>query len=222
MVNPLGAEIFVSTWDIKDVTRSEKINSQLCDQEGFTKLYQENLKSFSVFSYEKVEKDFKKFAIIDRPFDVYSTSNRAKNHGLYWQERLRSMWWLTSKGIQDIEKHEKLNGFEYDVIIKSRTDFEFKDAKISEQLIKTKKRTLYVNGLGSIGDVNFSDWNILCDWYFFGDGYVMKHMISFCEEIAELYESHNVDCSHAEAMFYIYTVKKGIGHIKLSVPIFKA
>lgn len=194
----------------------------MCDKEGFIKLYGKTIKSFLMLPYESSQKKFVNFELIERPFDVYKTSCRAMIHGLDWQERLRSIWWLISKGIESIRMHENLHGFKYDAIIKSRTDFQFVDRQISTKILQIEEKTLYVSGCGHADDIVFSSWNKLSDWYFLGDGYVAEQLMFFWEEIGELYEKHNVDCSNAEEMFYAYTIKKGLRHRKLTIPVFKA
>ena len=121
--------------------------------------------------------------------DPFKVNERAKRHGTYWVERLRSQWYLCKQATEIFPLHK------YDVIVRLRYDLSF-SLREGPLTIEPKPNTLYIPPPTSPHQYN--------DHMAYGDSGVMRSYLSLWNYIPSLYYDYDVDISYAEHMLKFY------------------
>jgi hypothetical protein len=180
-LNHYDCDVYCSSWINQE-------NGHPIDENSFSCL-KKYLKSFKLNDYNKYHNTNPRIEKLDRANDVFDINPRAKQHGLYWGNRLLDQWYLVKDGYFQINNPEK-----YDIIFRLRFD-SLINSKIIFQINN------YINIPNDVGGWSFSDHMA------YGSNIVMKKYCNLFDHIPNLYYKQNIDISHAVDMPKYYMEK---------------
>jgi hypothetical protein len=209
LLGRFDADVFVATWDAKDIARPQLNSDVEPRSEGevvgseVTQFFAPRLKEYLILSYELFHQTTPAITEIDRSNDLLKLNGRAAAHGTVWMNRLYSQWYMVRRGLQMIREYEERTGVRYDIIARARTDMRFLADFPEPHHDRLMFPSTYPNGapvpLGSVAD-----------HFYWGGRDVMFQLETLCFEIATMYERQNVDATYAEALFYAFALKHDI------------
>ena len=213
IIRPYDCDVFMCTWNVKDVLRPEL--NQIPSEKNeliteFISLYKERLKDYLVRDFELCNQSFLKVRKnTDRLYDSFDINPRAKYHGLEWANRIMSMWYMIGESIKLVNNYESRRGISYDVVIRARTDV----APTSKIVLSDMKNNcVYTDGSFYNHDGNPSSQ--ICSDFFWCDSQTALKLSDLNTSINSIYNKFNFDVTNAEALFYIYSVINDIQPIK--------
>jgi hypothetical protein len=166
MLSKYPMDIFCSTWEFQE-DGSKTNASMLCETYNTKKI---------IIVPQPDDPIFKK----TKDLDIFVFNARAKEHGVFWADRLARQWKLVQHCFNLIEDS-------YDLVIRTRYDLYLNDFSFEN----IKKNTIYHPK--DIGGWDFTDHMA------YGDYHSMKVYCNLFSNIQELYES-DVDVTHAVDM----------------------
>lgn len=186
-------DIYISSWDTIETdynphkmlnqprqTQLTKINTQ-----KILDFYGDKVKKYVFTNYENFYTNrFPSIQIIDRDKDVFKISQRAKQLGSFWVERLRDQYYIVKQGWNLIEE-------DYDYYMRLRFDIQF----YSFDIIPNNQLVIPV-GIYK----NF----LLQDHLAYGTKQSMNTYCTIFDHIEQMYTDHNIDIASAEIMYQFY------------------
>lgn len=203
LCNKYNAKLFVATWDIQDVSKDNIIIDYLkhINESYLRCIYNNYLTNFFIIDYYNYKKTKTYFFPLLRPDDVFEIDKRAKEHGPFFVNRLKDIWFLIKNGKNLIEKYEQENNIIFDLIFKARTD-----VNITQEINFNINDNIYVPAI--IGeDVN--------DFFAYGNRENMLYYLNLYDYIDDMYINDNIDISYGEHILFKHLTKKNIKFIAL-------
>jgi hypothetical protein len=182
IIFPYDCDVFCVTWNRHET--GEPVNKH------FSSIYENHVKGELLKDYAEYMFQYPRIQKNNRINDVFDLNARAKEHGLYWGNRLRDQWFLIKSAYQMIK-----NPYDYDVIFRIRYD-----AHIHSKIDFVKNES--INIPKDIGGWNFTDHMA------YGVPCVMSKYCNLFDHIESLYLNDNVDISHAVDMPKYYMTEK--------------
>lgn len=178
LLNVYDTDVYISTWDKTQSNLNSNI--QNIDHSFLFNIY--NVKSFKILDFDYYQSTKTEFIFNNRENDIFKTSERAKQHGQFWVERLIDQWFLVKEGFNLIKNN-------YDIIIRLRLDI-----KLTNFFIYNKNFTIPPSHI-------LNPYN---DHLAYGNYDEMKKYCTLYDNINILYNDYNVDISYAELMLKFY------------------
>lgn len=181
IIKKYNADVYVSTWSVDDNRLTKQVISTNVTKDLFKDI--PNLQSCSIFDLENYKQNRIPFVRNNRSDDVMITDPRAIEHGDFWANRCRDQWFLVNEGFKYIPN-------KYDVVFRTRLDIAYKNIELyeSDQLVIPS----------DIGGWDFSDHLA------FGNYSIMKKYCTFYNHMQDVYDTHNVDPTHAVNFLKFY------------------
>jgi hypothetical protein len=175
LLDKYDCDIYYSTWDKQEngeLTNANKLN-ELYTPKGY--IIEQTLPS-NIFQRTK------------NP-DIFDINSRAKEHGVYWADRLMRQWKLINSGFKILQKKE------YNIVVRLRFDL------ILNHITICDKDYIYVPK--DLGGWDFTDHMA------YGSYKNMKIYSNLFNSIKELYEL-DIDITHAVDMPHKYLTMNNV------------
>lgn len=179
IIEKYNTDVYISTWD----KSQSYAKSEVTGVDYYSVINQPYVKGFSVLDYDFYMKNKTFIEFQSRLDDIFTTNERAKQHGSFWVERLRDQWYGVKNGFMLIP-----NGI-YDIIIRCRMDMKVNNFDIQYDGFTTPKS---------------HPKNPYNDHFAYGNEYQMRKYCSLYDEIELMYIEDNLDISFAELMLKHY------------------
>jgi len=182
-------DIYISTWDVNNVGRNGNPDDYpAIDIQPVIDLYKP--KKIHVEKHIEYHKNrFPKIVFDERANDIFKINEHAKQHGSYWVERMRDMWYIIKQGYLLIDNPE-----EYDLIMRLRFDVAFDNIEFQHTDVPV-----------FIG-VDTTNKHVH-DLFGYGPPDKMKTYFYFFDHIETMYRNDNVNIAHSDEMLGMYLIK---------------
>lgn len=208
VASAFDTKLFVATWDVADDARGELVRENKVDRTPVTThdvcdRFGPRLADCRVLAYDLFERTVPRISARHRSHDLLEINERAKEHNVYWMNRLFAQWYMVRQGLLMIEEHERLHGRRSDLICRTRTDILFSGA-LPEW---SKERILVASALPA-GMATDRDW--VPDFFSIGPAAEMRKLADLCWSIEKMYDRQNIDTTNAENLLIHFLVGQDI------------
>jgi hypothetical protein len=181
-------DFYLSTWDVDNIGRNGTPNHySAVDIEPVVQLYKP--KKFRVENHNRYHQNrFPPIAFEEREDDVFKTNTHAIEHGRYWVERMRDMWYIIKQGyllIDHPEEYDLIMRLRFDVVLDAIT-FQQTDVPIFLH-VDLNKKSVY-------------------DLLAYGPPDLMKIYSHVFDHIESIYKNDNINIAHSDEMLGEYLI----------------
>ena len=190
----LKADVFVATWD-KDEWNTNKGKYNRAISMDMLGRPQTEGHATGIWDIEHYMENRVPFVQNNRDQDVMVTDPRAREHGLFWANRLRDQWYLVQRGFELIHYSTR----KYDAVIRVRMDIAFDNFVFRPDLVKSDLIVIPQD----IGGWDYSDHLA------YGSYATMEKYCTFFQHMQNVYDIHNTDPTHAVNFPKFYMTQYG-------------
>lgn len=212
LIRPFDASLFISTWDIRDITREGTIDRTPTRADELSAFYGEALADASIRSYALFERSTPTIEARDRPHDLLAINPRAKEHGTVWMNRLFAQWLIVRDGLLMIAEYERRTGIRFDMICRTRTD-----CPLTGSLPEWPQDRVLASGALPNQMQNDRGW--VPDFFLCGPRDEMMKLSELCYAIEPMYDRFNIDTTNAENLLLHFLVQRDIPIVIRDIPL---
>lgn len=187
-LNKYDCSLLLATWDVRTANKKNEIDNEKVDEKLLKNIYGDYLSDFCILDYKGYEKTKIPFQRLNRNNDVFDVDWRCRQHGPYYAQRIRDLWWLVKKGRDLILDYEAANDIKFDMIIRSR--FDFHPISMPDLI---NDNNVYVPMCTDI-DIN--------DFFAYGNRENMLYYLNLYENLDIMYPKDNLDVTYGEHVLY--------------------